>query len=54
MNYMLLVGPTVQQYLYFTVFQSRTQQFAFIADIAKMCRQVNIHHDVRNLQRLLW
>jgi hypothetical protein len=54
LNDTLLVGPTIQQYLYSIVLRFRTYQIAFTADIAKMYLQVRIHLDDRKLQRILW
>jgi hypothetical protein len=54
LNDKLLVGPTIQQDLYSIVLRFRTFQISFTADIAKMYRQVRIHQNVRNLQRILW
>jgi hypothetical protein len=53
LNEMLLVGPTIQQYLYSTFLRFRPHQFAFIADIADMYPKVKIHQSDRNLQRIL-
>jgi hypothetical protein len=53
-NGMLLVGPTIQQYLYYIVLRFRTNQIAFTADRAKIYRQVKIRKDDRNLQQILW
>jgi hypothetical protein len=48
------VGPTVQQDLYSIVLRFRTHQVCFTADIAKMYRQITIHPQDRDLQRILW
>jgi hypothetical protein len=50
----LLVGPTVQQDLYSIVLRYRTHQVCFTADIAKMYRQIVVHPEDRDLQRILW
>jgi len=47
-------GPTVQQDLYSIVLRFRTHQVYFTADIAKMYRQINVHPQDRDLQRILW
>ena len=44
----------MQQDLYSIVLRFGTHQVAFTAGIAKMYRQVRIHGDHRNLQRILW
>jgi len=54
LNDILQVGPTVQQDLYSIVLRFRTHQVRFTADIAKMYRQINVHPQDRNLQRILW
>jgi hypothetical protein len=54
LNDILLVGPTIQQYLYSIMLRFRTHQVCFTADIAKMYRQVVIHPQDRDLQRILW
>jgi hypothetical protein len=54
LNDILHVGPTVQPDLYSTVLRFRTHQICFTADIAKMYRQILIHPQDRDLQRILW
>ena len=54
LNDILQVGPTVQQDLYSIVLRFRTHQVCFTADIAKMYRQVRVHPQDQNLQRILW
>ena len=54
LNDILQVGSTVQPDLYSTVLRFRTHQVSFTADIAKMYRQIIIHPQDRNLQRILW
>ena len=54
LNDILQVGPTVQPDLYSTVLRFRTHQICFTADIAKMYRQILIHPQDRDLQRILW
>jgi hypothetical protein len=54
LNELLHVGPTVQPDLYSIVLRFRTHQICFMADIAKMYRQILVHADDRNLQRILW
>ena len=53
LNDMFLLGPTIQQDLYFIVLRFRIYQIAFTPDIAKMYRQVRIRQDDRRLQRIL-
>jgi hypothetical protein len=54
LNDILLVRPTVQPDLYSTVLRFRTHQVCFLADIAKMYRQIVVHPRDRDLQRILW
>jgi len=54
LNDILQVGPTVQKYLYSIELRFRTHQVCFTADIAKMYRQINVHPQDQNLQRILW
>jgi hypothetical protein len=54
LNDILQVGPTVQQDLYSIVLRFRTHQVCYTADIAKMYRQVIVHPEDRDLQRILW
>jgi hypothetical protein len=53
-NDILKVGPTVQQNLYSIVLQFRTHKVCFTDDITKMYRQVVVHPEDRDLQRILW
>ena len=48
------MGPSVQPDLYSIVLRLRTHQVTFTADIAKMYRQINVHPQDRDLQRILW
>ena len=54
LNDILQVGPTVQQDLYSIVLRFRPHQVCFTADIAKMYRQIVVHPEDRDLQRILW
>ena len=54
LNDILQVGPTVQPDLYSIILQFRTHQVCFTADIAKMYRQIKVHPQDRDLQRILW
>jgi hypothetical protein len=53
LNGILQVGATVQQDLYSIVLRFRTHQVCFTADIAKMYRQIVVHPQDRDLQRIL-
>jgi len=54
LNDILQVDPTIQQDLYSIVLRFRTHQVYFAADIAKMYRQIVLHPQNRELQRILW
>jgi hypothetical protein len=54
LNDLLHVGPTVQPDLYSIVLRFCTHQICFTADIAKMYRQLLMHSEDRDLQRILW
>jgi len=54
LNNILQEHPTVQQDLYSIVLRFKTHQVSFTADIAKMNRQINVHPQDRDLQRILW
>jgi hypothetical protein len=54
LNDVLHVGPTVQTDLYSIVLRFCTHQVCFTADIAKMYRQILMHPEDRDLQRILW
>ena len=53
LNAILHVGSTFQQDLYSIVLRFRTHQQCFTADIANMCRQIVVHPQDRDLQRIL-
>ncbi|GBN61638.1 hypothetical protein AVEN_12390-1 [Araneus ventricosus] len=54
LNQIQLNGGTVQQDLFPIVIRSRKHEFVFTADIRMMCRQILIHPDQRDLQRIVW
>lgn len=54
LNDTLMNGPKIQPDLLDTVVRFRTHKYAFSADITKMYRQVLIHEDHRDYQRVLW
>lgn len=53
-NDMLLTGPTIQDELKAILIRWRLLQFVYSADIEKMYRQIKIHKDHQNFQRILW
>jgi hypothetical protein len=54
LNDILMVGPVVQQKLYFIVLRYRSHLITVTADIAKMFRQVLVGPHDRSLQKILW
>lgn len=54
LNDVLMVGPTVQPDLYTIITRFRTYPIAFVADIEKMYRQVQIDPRDTSYQRILW
>jgi len=54
LNDVLLPGPKLQADLWLILTRWRLHQFAFTTDIVKMFRQIRVHPDDTNLQRILW
>ncbi|XP_055614920.1 uncharacterized protein LOC129761231 [Toxorhynchites rutilus septentrionalis] len=54
LNEALLVGPVIQDDLLTIILRFRTYPVAVVADIAKMYRQILLHHDDTTLQRIVW
>jgi len=54
LNDILQVGPTVQPDSYSIVLRFRTHQVRFTTDITKMYRQITVHPQDREIQRILW
>ncbi|XP_076661047.1 uncharacterized protein LOC143364788, partial [Halictus rubicundus] len=54
LNDTLLIGPTIQDTLFSILIRFRQHEFVLTADIEKMFRQVVVHPDDRNYQRILW
>ncbi|XP_025263184.1 uncharacterized protein LOC112637517 [Camponotus floridanus] len=54
LNNTLLVGASLLPTLADVLLRWRWHRFAFIADIEKMYRQILVHPDDRDLQRILW
>ncbi|XP_008182367.1 uncharacterized protein LOC103309231 [Acyrthosiphon pisum] len=54
LNDTLMNGPKIQPDLLDIVVRFRTHKYAFSADITKMYRQVLVHEDHRDYQRVLW
>ena len=54
LNDCLHIGPKLQQDLDAILLRWRTHAFVFAADIEKMYRQILIHPDDRDYQRILW
>ncbi|XP_043498684.1 uncharacterized protein LOC122521989 [Polistes fuscatus] len=54
LNSTLLVGPTIQDTLVEHLLRFRTYRYVLTADIEKMYRQIWIHPDDRQYQRIFW
>lgn len=54
LNDILKTGPVIQDELLDIVLRFRLYNFVFTADISKMYRQVNVHEQERDLQRIVW
>ena len=54
LNDLLLVGPRVQPELFPILIQFRLFQVAICADVEKMFRQIRIHEEDADWQRILW
>lgn len=54
LNETLMIGPKTQPDLLDIAVRFRTHKYAFSADITKMYRQVLVHKDHRDYQRVLW
>lgn len=54
LNDILMVGPTIQKDLGQLLLQWRMFAVVFTADVEKMYRQILVHDDDRDLQRILW
>jgi hypothetical protein len=54
LNDMLMVGPTFQQDLISSALRFRMHVYAVTADIPKMYRQIRVHPEDYDLQRLIW
>ncbi|XP_018399671.1 PREDICTED: uncharacterized protein LOC108777321 [Cyphomyrmex costatus] len=54
LNAHLLVGPNLLPQLADVLLRWRWHKYVFVADIEKMYRQILVHPDDRDLQRVLW
>lgn len=54
LNYLLLIGPTIQQNLIVTLLSFRLRKYALTADISKMYRQFLVDQRDRQFQMILW
>ncbi|XP_015118462.1 uncharacterized protein LOC107042095 [Diachasma alloeum] len=54
LNDTLLVGPTIQNTIFEQVLRFRTHRYVITADIEKMYRQILVHPDDRQFQKVLW
>lgn len=54
LNELQMVGPTLQATLFQILMRFRTYRIALAADVEKMFRQILVHPDDRDLQRIFW
>lgn len=54
LNDNLMVGPTIQPDMVTIMMRWRKHRIAFTADIEKMYRQILVHKEHTNLQRIIW
>lgn len=54
LNECLRVGPTIQDYLTSILTRFRKYPIAFTADLEKMYRQIRIHSQDQDFQRIVW
>lgn len=54
LNDVLKVGPTIQNDLFSILIRFRKHNVVLIGDLAKMYRQILVHPDQRDLQRIVW
>jgi len=54
LNDVLLPGPKLQSDLWLVLTRWRMFRFAFSTDIVKMFRQIQVHKEDTDLQRILW
>jgi hypothetical protein len=54
LNDVLMVGPKIQQDLISIVLRFRMHIYAMTTDISKMNRQIRVHPEDYDLQRILW
>ena len=54
LNETQMIGATIQDDILSILIRARKHQILFTADIAKMYRQVNVHPDDRDFQRIIW
>lgn len=54
LNQFLMSGPAVQGDISVIILQWQIYRFVFTADIVKMFRQIRVHPEDQDLQRILW
>ncbi|XP_063995623.1 uncharacterized protein LOC135172980 [Diachasmimorpha longicaudata] len=54
LNDTLLVGPTIQNTIFEQVLRFRVHRYVITADIEKMYRQILVHPEDRQFQKVLW
>ncbi|XP_076656367.1 uncharacterized protein LOC143361012 [Halictus rubicundus] len=54
LNHALMVGPTIQDDVFSLIARFRKYQYVITADIEKMFRQILVHPEDANYQKILW
>lgn len=54
LNESLLIGPTIQDDLIAIILRWRKHRVAFTADVKMMCRQIMVHSEDTDYQRIVW
>lgn len=54
LNDVLKVGPVIQEDVFSIMLRFRLHNIVFTADIEKCYRQIQVHEDYRDLQRIVW
>lgn len=54
LNDHLMIGPKLQQDIAAVITRWRQHRFVYTADIAKMFRQISVHRNDVDFQRILW
>ncbi|XP_072403265.1 uncharacterized protein [Diabrotica undecimpunctata] len=54
LNDLMMVGPNIQDNLFYILLRFRKHNYVLSADVEKMYRQVLVQESQRNLQKILW